>query len=87
MHGSLTAAMVEVAGDAVIEGDLTAGHVQLAGSIMGDISAKDVTMTPTARFSGRLTYGSISIASGAAVAGEMRRLAANPEERVPPTDR
>lgn len=76
------------------EGGTIAGHiacdsVHLAGLVDGTVKARVVTLEPTARVTGDLSYETLSIAAGAAIEGRLTRkeagsAAAVPAEEKPP---
>lgn len=60
------------------EGGTIAGHiacdtVHLAGLVDGTVKARVVTLEPTARVTGDLSYETLSIAAGAAIEGRLTR--------------
>lgn len=60
------------------EGGTIAGHivcdtVHLAGLVDGTVKARMVTLEPTARVTGDLSYETLSIAAGAAIEGRLAR--------------
>lgn len=63
-------ASVAIAESGVVQGDIHAYRVLVAGQVLGNIHALErVELLPSARVSGDISYGSISIAHGAKVAG------------------
>ena len=57
-----------------VRGNVTAKEVRLAGVVDGAVEAETVALEPTARVTGDVLYGSLSIAAGAEVEGRFKRL-------------
>jgi cytoskeletal protein CcmA (bactofilin family) len=76
------------------EGGTIAGHIiadsaHIAGLVDGTVKARLVTLDPTARVTGDVTYETLSIAAGAAIEGRVSRraetTAPEPAPILPPT--
>jgi cytoskeletal protein CcmA (bactofilin family) len=67
-------------GGGTVAGHITADAAHLAGLVDGTVKARLVTLEPTARVTGDVTYETLSIAAGAAIEGRLTR-----KDAVPPT--
>lgn len=56
-----------------IAGHIVADTAQLAGLVDGTVNARRVTLEPTARVTGDVTYETLSIAAGGAIEGRLSR--------------
>lgn len=59
--------------DGIIAGDIVADAAHLSGLVDGTVWARLVTLEPSARITGDLTYETLSIAAGAAIEGRLAR--------------
>lgn len=70
-----TAATVAVAPGAQVCGDITVHDVIVSGTLKGNIVATGrVELIDTARIDGDVTYGSLGVAVGARIAGQLRQI-------------
>lgn len=76
INGNLAGPHLTVEPDARVQGDITAEQLDLGGTVAGDVTAATVSIHPTGRLTGRITYGTISVAAGAFVEGDLHRMAA-----------
>ena len=63
-----------------IAGHIVADAAHLAGLVDGTVKARMVTLEPTARVTGDVTYETLSIAAGAAIEGRLSRKQDKPSE-------
>ncbi len=76
IKGNLAGPHLTVEPDARVQGDITAEQLDLGGSVTGDVTAATVNIHPTGRLTGRITYEALSVAAGAIIEGDLRRMAA-----------
>jgi len=67
----------------IIAGHITADAAHLAGLVDGTVKARMVTLEPTARVTGDVTYETLSIAAGAAIEGRLSRRQDNRNDKAP----
>ena len=60
-------------GGGIIAGHIVADAAHLAGLVDGTVKARLVTLEPSARITGDVTYETLSIAAGAAIEGRLTR--------------
>ena len=66
---------VAIGPDAEVRGNITAQRVLVAGVVFGNVNASDSAhLLPTARITGDIVYGRLSISPGAQVNGTLRDL-------------
>jgi len=71
LDGNLAAQSVTVGAAGVVVGSIKADTVVVGGAVEGDIKARDVTLTKTARVQGGLSYGEVlDIERGARYSGK-----------------
>jgi cytoskeletal protein CcmA (bactofilin family) len=61
-----------------IAGNIVADNVHLSGLVDGTVKARLVTLEPSARVTGDVTYETLSIAAGASIDGRLSRKAPAP---------
>lgn len=69
--GRINAASVVVGAQGVIEGDIVAHDVRVAGRVTGRIFALNVTVEATADIDGRIFHHTIAVERGARIDGRM----------------
>ena len=69
--GRIAAIRLIIAAGGIVEGDIVAREVVVAGSLKGRIFAPTVTVEETARIEGRIFHNIISVARGAHFDGRM----------------
>ena len=69
--GRIAAIRLIIAAGGIVEGDIVAREVIVAGQLKGRIFAPTVTVEETARIDGRIFHNSISVARGAHFDGRM----------------
>lgn len=73
VNGNIAGPSVVIEQDAVVHGDVAADSVEVGGQVAGDVMANEVTILATARLTGKVTYGRVTIAAGGSIEGELRR--------------
>jgi cytoskeletal protein CcmA (bactofilin family) len=70
-----TSATVAIAPGATVNGNLAVNDVIISGSLKGNISAPGrVELIDTAKVDGDVTYGSLGVAVGARIMGQLRQI-------------
>lgn len=70
VDGDIRCAALVQGPDSRIVGEITAKSARIAGQIEGSITADELIVEASARISGDISYGTISIAPGGQVAGQ-----------------
>jgi cytoskeletal protein CcmA (bactofilin family) len=71
IRGRIDADRLIVAADGIVDGDIVANDVRIAGHVNGRIFALNVTLDPTAKVTARIFHNSLTIANGARFEGRM----------------
>ncbi len=75
---------VLVQGDSgVVAGNIVADEARIAGLVDGTVTARLVTLEPTARVTGDVSYETLSIAAGARIEGRLTRRADTQDPVIP----
>lgn len=69
--------------DGIIAGNIIADSVHLSGLVDGMVTARLVTLEPSARVTGDVTYETLSIAAGAAIDGRLTHREGGAETAAP----
>ena len=82
--GDTSAAVLSIAPQGIVEGNVEVPRVIVNGEVRGDIRARDrVELGPTARVSGNVSYGVIEMAAGAVIQGRLVAPADSPDDVAP----
>ena len=65
VEGDIRGHKVKIGNDAVIKGTVFAESVELSGTLEGNIDAKNVFLTKTARMSGNVLHRTLQVEHGA----------------------
>lgn len=76
IDGDLSCAGLVQGADSVIRGAVTARTARIAGTIEGSVTADELIVERSARIVGDCHYGTLTVASGATVEGQMKPKAA-----------
>lgn len=69
VHGRINAGSVTIAAGGVVEGDIVAKYVSVAGRVTGRIFAINVSVESTAYIDGRVFHNTIAVERGARIDG------------------
>ena len=72
IDGDLTCAGLVQGADSVIHGAVTAKTARIAGTVEGSVTADELIVERGARIKGDCSYGSLTVAPGAAVEGRFQ---------------
>lgn len=86
VEGDVKTAILTIGETGLIKGTVEAETVRLAGRVIGQIRAKTVSLTRTARVEGDVWHDSISIEAGAHFVGASRQLTEGPATAASPHD-
>jgi cytoskeletal protein CcmA (bactofilin family) len=73
VDGDISCAGLVQGQDSVIKGNVVARTARIAGTVDGSIAADELTIDRTARITGDVSYGSMSIEAGAEIEGRFAR--------------
>jgi cytoskeletal protein CcmA (bactofilin family) len=74
VNGDIACAVFSQGETGAVQGNVAANEVRIAGRVDGAVEAETLVLEATARVNGDISYGSLSIATGAQVEGRFRRL-------------
>lgn len=78
VDGNVRCDSLILGGEGVVAGNIEADQVRISGFVDGTVRGRIVTLEPSARVTGDVTYETLSIAAGAAIDGRLAR-----REKVP----
>ena len=81
--GDIKTGSLTIGETAHVEGKVSAKEIRISGEVTGEVMAEDVTLTKSARITGDIIHGKLSIESGADVEGHLRRQQAPKLKAVP----
>lgn len=88
VRGNLKAKRVMVGRSGLVDGSIKADSVTIAGNVVGDTNAKNVTLEASARIKGGVTVGGdLSMAAGARLEGKVTMKGADEAEKASAGDR
>lgn len=74
--GNVFADDIAIEAVAHIDGDVEARSIKIEGVVLGSVAAADLVVTSQGRVSGTVSYGTLTIHSGAIVEGDLKKLRA-----------
>ncbi len=74
IQGDITCRTLTLEGDPIIGGSVRAETIRICGSFSGDVRARKVALTKTARVVGEIHYQSLEMEAGASFEGALHRL-------------
>ena len=74
VDGDIHSETLTVGRGALVNGSIYGGHVRIAGTVNGEITARTVELLSTARMTGDISHDSLSVEAGAYIQGTCKRV-------------
>lgn len=74
IEGDINSRLLTVGERAKVQGSIVADTIRISGTVIGQIKAKSVFLEKSARVTGDITHGNLTMEAGALLEGHVRRM-------------